>query len=74
MLAVYFFLLTFWGTSSVMKFTNWMYLFPMNKSASCFPSRTIRIKLSTATAIIASPKIHKMIHKTERTLCFTQKL
>ena len=53
-----------------------MYLFPMNKSASCLPSRTIRIKLSAATAIIASRKIHKwytrrnghfVLHKTSDT-------
>ena len=53
MLAVYFFLLTFWGTSSVIKFSNWMHLFPMNKSASWLLSRTIRIKLTT-----------QMMHKT----------
>ena len=59
MLAVSFFLLTCRGRSSEIKVTNWMYLFPMNKSASCLPSRTIRIKLTTATAIIASHKIQK---------------
>ena len=55
----------FLGTSSVIKFTYWMYLFPMNKSPSCFPSRTIRIKLSTATAIIASG--HFVLHKNSNT-------
>ena len=63
LLAVYFLWLTFWGKSSVIKFTNWMYLFPMNKSASCLPSRTIRIKLTTATANYFVAQNTQMIHK-----------
>ena len=62
--AVYFVLLTFWGTSSVIKFTNWMYLFPMNKSESCLPSRTIRSKLATATVNYRVAQNTQMIHKT----------
>ena len=64
MLAVYFALLTFWATSSVIKFTNWMYLFPMNKLASCLPSRTIRTKLTTATANYGVAQSTQMILKT----------
>ena len=45
-----------------MKFTNWMCLFP-NKSASCLPSRTIRIKLTTATANYCVAQNAQMMHK-----------
>ena len=43
-----------------------MYLFPMNKSASCIglPSRTIRIKLTTGTANYWVAQITQMIHAT----------
>ena len=42
-----------------------MYLFPMNKSASCLPSRTIRTKLTTATtANYGVAQNTQMIHKT----------
>ena len=39
-----------------------MHLFPMNKSASFLPSRTIRIKLTTADYCVA--RNTQMIHKT----------
>ena len=41
-----------------------MYLFP-NKSESCLPSRTIRIKLTTATANYCVAQNTQMIHKTK---------
>ena len=43
-----------------------MYLFPMNKSASCIglPSRTIRIKLTTGTANYCVAQNTQMIHNT----------
>ena len=56
-------LLTFWGTSSVIKLSNWMHLFPMNKSASWLPSRTIRIKLTI-----------QMMHKTNGLFVLLKKL
>ena len=44
---------------------NWMYLLPMNKSASFLSSRTIRIKLTTATANYSFAQNTQMIHKTD---------
>ena len=65
MLAVYFFWLTFWGKSSVIKFTNWMYLFPMNKSASCLPSRTTYVNLTDYSySYYCVAQNTQMIHKT----------
>ena len=44
---------------------NWMYLLPMNKSASFLSSRTIRIKLTTAAANYSVAQNTQMIHKTD---------
>ena len=41
-----------------------MHLFPMNKSASCLPSRTIRTKLATATINYRIAQNTQIIHKT----------
>ena len=50
-----------------------MYLFPMNKAESCLPSRTIRTKLTTATAIQLRRAKYANDTQDERTLFFLHK-